>query len=168
MSRLKRTQRFTIFRKLGQLTLNEDQPNQEALLKLIPPQQDVRRLQNIKIYLFDGKNWDWINKLVHQLNIGLFVYSNGKTNFQSAVQKTSSITGSQYANSLKHLVNLSQKLYQSLIADRKNQPYPSEEIIEIIEELIADINSSSFVGDKLNLKSNIFNILTNWLSTAKI
>jgi hypothetical protein len=133
-----------------------------------PSHQDIRTLQGVKINLFGAQSWDFINKIMNTLNDGMFKLAgtqkvgNQSVNFYDVVKNPSSET--RFAGGLRGLVNLSNTLWQFVIANRI-QPYSVDEARKIANQLIQQTNTIDMaepVGQ--DIKPKLVAIINDWLS----
>jgi hypothetical protein len=130
--------------------------------------QDIRRLQGVKTHLFGPKSWDFINQFMNQINIGLSQLAdsqklgNQTINFQSVIRNPSAAT--RFSGGLKHLFNLSMKLW-TVVVNARSEIYTVQEARNIIEDLLNNINESDFnESEGVRIKSQLINILNTWMS----
>lgn len=107
------------------------------------PMINIRAIPGFRAQLFSAKP-DTINDIqiiVNIINKYLFTLSQGKISFD-AVWNAPSITGSEFVNSVKNLLNLAKWIYN--IVKSQAEPYSIEGLKQIGNGLIKTIGSYSF------------------------
>lgn len=134
---MKPKDRMAILQKIGQTTTTPTAPSQSTTI-------DIRSVPNFKDQLFSARPdiINDLNKVVNIINKYLLILSGNKINF-NIVWNNPSITGSEFSNSAKNLVNISKWIY-NIIRSTAGTPYSIEGLKQIATGLIATVKSYSF------------------------
>lgn len=136
-------------------------------------QQDVRRLQNVKQYLFQPLSWMYINAITNQINAAIFELSKGKkmagrtVNLQYIILNPSIVTA--FSGGLRSFALYTLSLWKYLSTDNETKkPYTSQQLKQLItspEGLLAQLNALQFPDARSSFyKTKIINLLNNWNS----
>jgi hypothetical protein len=134
-------ERLDILKKLAQV-----QPATPSTSTTTPPPTitiNIRTLPKFNTNLFSVRP-DIIgnlNAVANKLNQYIMILSNNKVNFNE-VWTNPSITGSEYANSLKNLLNLAKWLYGIITVNRP--AYSLQDLRKIFNDLMNTVKSYSF------------------------
>lgn len=136
-----------------------------------PSHEDIKTLAGVDIKLFGPRSWQYINKFMNELNIGLFTLGGGQKlgnqslNFQAVVKNPSAAT--RYIGGLKSLFKISTRLWE-IVSVSRSQPYTMDDSLNIINNLMNEINSSNFPETAAQeIKPKLITILNQWKSILK-
>lgn len=132
------TKRIDILKALAQSTTTPVVPANTP-----PPTIDIRAIPKFNSNLFATYPIiiNDLNLLVNKLSMYMNKLNN-KVNF-SIVYTSPSITGSEYTNSLKNLLNLSKWLYNQILTVNR-PPYTMPELTKIFADIINTVSQYSF------------------------
>lgn len=104
---------------------------------------DVRSIPLFKTNLFSvfPRTINDLNLFINKVNRYMLMLGDKKVGF-SEVYTNPSVSGSNFVNSLKNLLNLSKWLYKQMIVDRA--PYTTNDLKKIYSDMIASLNQYSF------------------------
>lgn len=135
--------RLEILRKIAQTTPTIPSSTTTTPTPVVVQNVSLRALPNFKVNLFSARP-DIVNDIDHIVNIinkHLTELSGGKVTF-NIVWNNPSITGSEFSNSTKNLVNLSKWIYNVVKAN--SAPYSLDALKQIGHSLIDTVKSYSF------------------------
>lgn len=124
-------------------------------VSFVAPTISIMSLPGFKAALFQSKPQmiQHLEKLINMLNAHLYSLSAGKITFIQTWTNPS-VSGSEYSNDLKHLVDLSKWIYTTVTTNSVRE-YTQEGLIQFINNLKNNINQRSFVDT--SIKPDVLN-----------
>lgn len=125
---------------------------------------DIRAIPLFKVNLFSAipRTINDLNLIVNKINRYMLMLEEKKVGF-SEVYTNPSVSGSNFTNSLKNLLNLSKWLYKTMIVDRV--PYTINDLKKIYTDMITTLSHYSFPEPQM---ANTQNDLTTAAKSALV